>query len=77
MFFVEEEGTASSFRATAEVFAEWGLPSSLYTDRGSHYWHTPEADGKVDRRNLTRFGRAMHQPGVDMIPSCSPEARWR
>ncbi len=79
MFFVEEEGAASSFRAMAEVFAEWGLPSSPYTHRGSHYcyWHTLEAGGKVDRRNLTRFGRAMHQPGVDMIPSCSPEARWR
>ena len=26
-----------------------GLFDSLYTDRGSHYWHTPEAGGKVDR----------------------------
>ncbi len=77
MFFVEEEGTASSFRAMAEVIAEWGLPSSLYTDRGSHYWHTPEAGGKVDRRNLTQFGRAMRQLGVDMIPAYSPEARGR
>ena len=61
----------------AEVIAEWGLPSSLYTDRGSHYWHTPEAGGKVDRRNLTQFGRAMRQLGVDMIPAYSPEARGR
>lgn len=44
MFFVEEEGTASSCRALVEVIEGWGLPSSLYTDRGSHYWHTPEAD---------------------------------
>ena len=46
MFFVEEEGTASSFRGMAEVIEGWGLASSLYTDRGSHYWHTPEAGGK-------------------------------
>ena len=48
-FLVEEEGTASTFRALAEVFARHGLPLSLYTDRGSHYFHTPEAGGKVDR----------------------------
>ena len=59
MFFVEEEGTASSFQGIAEVIERQGLPSSLYTDRGSHYWYTPEAGGKVDRDNPTRFGRAM------------------
>ena len=60
-----------------EVIAGWGLPSSLYTDRGSHYWSTPEAGGKVDRVNLTQFERAMHQLGVEMIPAYSPEARGR
>ena len=54
-----------------------GLPSSLYTDRGSHYWHTPEAGGKVDRDHPTQFGRAMRQLGVEMIPAYSPEARGR
>ena len=77
MFFVEEEGTASSFQGIAEVIERRGLPSSLYTDRGSHYWHTPEAGGKVDRDNPTQFGRAMRQLGVEMIPAYSPEARGR
>ena len=77
MFFVEEEGTASSFRGLAEVIRGWGLPSSLYTDRGSHYWSTPEAGGKVDRDRPTQFGRAMRQLGVQMIPAYSPEARGR
>lgn len=54
-----------------------GLFCSLYTDRGSHYWHTPEAGGKVDRRHLTQFGRAMQQLGVEMIAAYSPEARGR
>ena len=40
---VPEEGTASSFRALRDVFEAKGLPSSLYTDRGSHYFHTPVA----------------------------------
>ncbi len=77
MFFVEEEGTASSFRGVVEVIAARGLFSSLYTDRGSHYWTTPEAGGKVDRRNLTQFGRAMRQLGIEMIAAYSPEARGR
>ena len=77
MFFVEEEGTASSFRGMAQVIEGWGLASSLYTDRGSHYWHTPEAGGKVDRVRVTQFGRAMRQLGVEMIPAYSPEARGR
>ncbi len=77
MFFVEEEGTASSFLGLRQVITAHGLPSSLYTDRGSHYWHTPEAGGKVDKTNLTQFGRAMAQLGIEMIPAYSPEARGR
>lgn len=77
MFFVEEEGTASSFRGVQEVIASRGLFSSFYSNRGSHYWHTPDAEGKVDRDKLTQFGRAMKQLGIDMIPAYSPEARGR
>jgi hypothetical protein len=77
MFFVEEEGTQSSFRGVKEVFEKRGLFASLYTDRGSHYWYTPEAGGKVDRSNLTQFGRAMRQLSIEMIPAYSPEARGR
>lgn len=77
MFFVDEEGTASSFAGIRDVIKSRGLFSSLYTDRGSHYWYTPEAGGKVDKRNLTQFGRAMSKLGIEMIPAYSPEARGR
>jgi len=77
MFFIEGEGTISSFRAVKEVILKQGLFCSLYTDRASHYWNTPEAGAKVDKRNLTQFGRAMHQLGIEMIPAYSPEARGR
>jgi hypothetical protein len=77
MFFVPEEGTASSFQGVREVIVSRGLFSSLYTDRGSYYWHTPEAGGKVDKVNLTQFGRAMKHLGIEMIPAYSPEARGR
>jgi len=77
MFFVEEEGTQSSFQGVKEVIEQHGLFASLYTDRGSHYWYTPEARGKVDKSNLTQFGRALSQLGIKMIAAYSPEARGR
>lgn len=76
-FLVEEEDTMSSFLGVAEVIERHGLFNSLYTDRGSHYWHTTKAGGKVDKVNVTQFGRAMAQLGIDMIPAYSPEARGR
>lgn len=77
MFFVEEEGTDSSFQGMRDVIEAHGLPSSFYSDRGSHYWYTPKAGGKVDKENLTQFGRAMKHLGIEMIAAYSPEARGR
>lgn len=77
MFFVEEEGTMSSFQGVQEVIEKRGLFASFYSDRGSHYWHTPEAGGKVDKNNLTQFGQAMRRLGIVMIAAYSPEARGR
>jgi transposase len=76
-FLVEEEGTDSTFRALEEVFGRHGLPLSLYTDRGSHYFHTPQAGAKVDRKNLTQAGRALAHLGVEHIAAYSPQARGR
>ena len=76
-FLLEEEGTDSTFRALLEVLARHGLPLSLYTDRGSHYFHTPEAGGKVDRTQPTQVGRALAQLGIEHIAAYSPEARGR
>jgi len=60
-----------------EVFGAHGLPLSLYTDRGSHSFHTPTAGGKVDRKQLTQVGHALAHLGVDHIAAYSPEARGR
>ena len=77
MFFVHEEGTGSSFQGVQDVILKKGLFSSLYTDRGSHYWFTPKEGGKVSKTQLTQFGRAMQQLDIEMIPAYSPEARGR
>lgn len=76
MFFVPQEGTASSFQGVREVIEKRGLFSSFYSDRGGHYWHTTTA-GKVDKGNPTQFGTAMARLGIVMIPAYSPEARGR
>jgi len=75
-FLVEEEGTDSTFRALKEVFSKHGLPMSLYTDRGSHYFQTTKA-GEIDRDHPTQVGRALDQLGVEHIAAYSPQARGR
>ena len=76
-FLVEEEGTASSFLGLGQVIERHGLFYALYTDRGSHYFRTPEAGGKVDKGKLTQVGRALVQLGIEHIAAYSPEARGR
>jgi transposase len=76
-FLVEEEGTASTFRALLEVFGAHGLPSSFYSDRGSHYFFTPKAGEAVDKDRLTQVGRALERLGIEHIPAYSPQARGR
>lgn len=77
LFLVEEEGTASTFRALREVVERDGLFCALYTDRGSHYFHTPVAGEKVSKTHLTQVGRALAQLGIEHIAAYSPEARGR
>ena len=76
-FLVEEEGTVSTFCGLLEVFVAHGLPCSLYTDRGSHYFYTDKAGEAVDKDCLTQVGRALDRLGVEHIPAYSPEARGR
>jgi hypothetical protein len=76
-FLVEEEGTMSSFQGLIETIAAKGLFCALYTDRGSHYFFTPEAGGKVSREEPTQVGRALAQLRIEHIAAYSPEARGR
>jgi len=76
-FLVEEEGTASSFRGLAETIRRHGLFCELYTDRGSHYFHTPKAGEAVSKTVRTQLGRALAQLGIRHIAAYSPEARGR
>jgi transposase len=76
-FLVEEEGTASTFLALKEVFGQHGLPMSLYTDRGAHYFFTSKAGGEINRGHPTQVGQALKRLGVEHIGAYSPQARGR
>jgi hypothetical protein len=74
---VEEESTRTVMAALREVIEREGLFCALYSDRASHFWHTPKAGGKVEAERLTQVGRALRELGVQMIPAYSPQARGR
>ncbi len=61
----------------AEVVREFGLPESLYTDRASWAFETPQAGGQVSKTQLTQVGAALARLGIEHIPSYSPQARGR
>ena len=69
-FFVEEEGTKSSFRGLSEAIRERGLFCLLYADRASHYWHTRPRPAQGGQRTpdpgpaRTRQARHRVDPGV-------------
>lgn len=74
---VAQESTRTVLAGLAEVVGEHGLFCSLYTDRGSHFFHTPKAGGAVDKSRLTEIGRVLAQLGIEHIPSYCPQGRGR
>ena len=74
---VEEESTATVMTALREVIERKGAFCALYSDRASHFFHTPKAGQPVDRRRPTQVGRALQELGIAMIPAYSPQARGR
>lgn len=76
-WLVDAESTKNCLLVMREVVEKYGIPSQLYTDRGSVYWHTPKAGGRVDREHPTHFAQVMDRLGVEMIAAYSPQARGR
>jgi len=74
---VAQEGTMSSLLGLCETIGAHGLFGALYTDRGSHYFLTPKAGGKVAKTQPTQVGQALARLGIRHIPSYSPEGRGR
>lgn len=76
-YLVPEEGTLSVMAGLKAILQREGIFCSLYTDRGSHFFHTPKVDGPVDKSRVTQIGRALQRLGIEAIPSYSPQARGR
>jgi transposase len=74
---VEQESTATVMTALREVIERKGVFCALYSDRASHFFHTPKAGQPVDRHRPTQVGRALQELGIQMIPAYSPQARGR
>jgi transposase len=74
---VEEESTVTVMRALREVIERKGAFCALYSDRATHFFHTPKAGQRVDRTHPTQVGRALAELGIQMIPAYSPQARGR
>ena len=74
---VDQESTLTVMTAIKEVIEQEGLFCSLYSDRGSHFVHTPKAGEGPDPRHKTQLGRALAEVGIELIPANSPQARGR
>ena len=74
---VEEESTATVMTVLREAIERKGVFCALYSDRASHFFHTPKAGQPVDRRRPTQVGRALQELGIQMIPAYSPQARGK
>jgi transposase len=71
---VPEETTRTVLEALRAVVATQGRFCALYTDRASHFIHTPKPD---QVRHQTQVERALQQLGIELIAAHSPQARGR
>lgn len=74
---VHQESTATVMAGLREVIEQKGIFCSLYSDRGSHFFHTPVAGRGPDKSRKTQIARALEQLGIRPIPAYSPQARGR
>jgi hypothetical protein len=71
---VPEESTRTVLAALQAVVATHGVFCALYTDRASHFVHTPR-EGQP--QGQTQVQRALQQLGIEPIAAWSPQARGR
>jgi len=83
LFFTQEECMEGYFEIVRQIITNHGVPLSLYSDR--HTIFVSPNDGKLSIEeqlagktvNLTQFGRAMEELGINIIKARSPQAKGR
>ena len=72
-FPVAAAGTLSSFRGIAEAIDQHGLFCELYTDRGSHYFDTPNAGEAVSKTVRTQVAGPWPSSASATLPRTRPK----
>lgn len=83
LYFTPNECMEGYFEIVRQIITNHGIPTSLYCDR--HTIFISPNDGKLSiedqlegkRVNLTQFGRAMDELGINIIKAYSPQAKGR
>jgi hypothetical protein len=75
--FVEQEGTMSSLQGLHHVLRRYGRFCEFYTDRGSHYCRTDDAEEGPALNQDGQVSRVLKALGIRHILARSPEARGR
>ena len=75
--FVEQEGTVSTLKALEHVLLRYGRFCELYTDRGSHFCNTTDAEHGPDLEQQGQVSRVLKVLGIRHILARSPQARGR
>lgn len=79
--FHDYEGTMPAMGGLKGYIKRYGLPASIYLDRHSTYKNNRRyryTDWPFrDQDELTQFGRACHQLGIELIFAHSPQAKGR
>jgi transposase len=83
LYFIPNECMEGYFEIVRQIVSNHGIPTSIYCDR--HPVFVPrnydklsiedQLDGKTV--NLTQFGRAMDELGINLIKAYSPQAKGR
>lgn len=79
--FYGYEGTMPAMDSLRGYIKHYGIPKSIYLDRHSTYKTNKKysyTDWPFrDKQELTQFGRACKQLGIELIYACSPQAKGR
>lgn len=79
--FYDYEGTMPAFGSLKGYIKSYGIPKSIYLDKHSTYKNNQKyqyTDWPFrDREELTQFGRACKQLGIELIYANSPQAKGR
>src|SRR5699024_11011441 len=83
LYFTPNECMQGYFEIVRQIVLNHGIPTSLYCDRHSIFISPNEGKLTIEDQlegktvNLTQFGRAMDELGINIIPAGSPQAKGR